>query len=239
MGRRPVLELLRAGRRVERILVVQGSRPGGVLAEISALAEQAGVPVRRVPRARVHQLVGQGNHQGVVALTAGYRYAAFTELLTPAKPALLFLDGVMDPQNLGSLLRTADGAGFHGVVIPAQRSAAVTATVRRVSMGAADVVKVARVSNLSQSLDEAKQAGLWVLGLDEKADDDLWSSPLADPPVALVLGAEDRGMSRPVRNRCDGLARIPYKGHLGSLNVAIAGAVAMFEVARRQHKAGT
>jgi 23S rRNA (guanosine2251-2'-O)-methyltransferase len=155
-------------------------------------------------------------------------------LLAPADATILILDGVMDPHNLGSLLRSADGAGFGGVVIRSRRAAQVTAAVRRVSAGAAEFVPVARVPNSTLAVERAKDAGLWVVGLDEAGGDDLWMSKSLEPPVALVLGSEDKGIALKVRERCDETVRIPSRGRVGSLNVSVAGAIAMFEVARRR-----
>lgn len=228
-----MLELLRAQRPAERVLIAQGLAPSSILGEIRRRAEEAGVPVRTTPKQEIDRLAAGTNHQGVVALTGRYRYEPLDRLLARVDPALLFLDGVTDPHNLGSLLRSADVAGFSGIVIPAHRSAGVTAAVRRVAAGAAEIVPVARVANLGRALEQAKEAGVWVCGLDERAETDIWTSELLEPPLALLLGAEDRGISRTVRARCDGFACIPYGGRLGSLNVAVAGAVAMFEVARR------
>lgn len=173
------------------------------------------------------------NHQGVVAFTAKFRYAPLEQILATPDARVLFLDGVTDPHNLGSLLRSADGAGFHGVVVPTRRSAGVTGAVRRVSAGAAEFVPVARVNSLGSALDQAKKAGLWIAGLDAAAEDDIWSSTLLEPPVGLVLGAEDRGISSGIAGRCDGLVKIPSAGKMASLNVAVAGAIAMFEVWRK------
>jgi 23S rRNA (guanosine2251-2'-O)-methyltransferase len=233
-----VLELLRADRGAQRILIAQGLAPSSSLGEIRRRAERAGVPVRNVPRDQIDRLAGGSNHQGVVAETGRYRYAAMEDLLRHPAPCVLFLDGVMDPHNLGSLLRSTDAAGWQGVVVPARRATGVTAAVRRTSAGAAEVVPVARVANLSHALDRARAAGLWIVGLDARAGDDLWSSNLVEAPLALVLGAEDRGMSRVVEERCDALVSIPSRGRLESMNVAVAGAIAMFEVARRSRSAG-
>lgn len=233
-GRRPVLELLRAGRSTQRVLVADGLARSSVVTEILARAEQAGVSVRTVPRSEVERVAGGLNHQGVVAVTARYRYAPLEDLLAPEAPALLWLDGVTDPHNIGSLLRSADGAGFNGMVLPARRSGSVTAAVRRASAGASEVVPVARVTNLSRSLDEARGRGLWILGLDSQGSGNLWSSNLLEPPVGIVLGAEGRGLSPGARAHCDALASIPLSGAIDSLNVAVAGAIAMFEVARRR-----
>jgi 23S rRNA (guanosine2251-2'-O)-methyltransferase len=238
-GRRPVLELLRAGGSSERILMAQGLSRSSVLAEIRKLASDAAVPLKVVPRPEVDRMARGQNHQGVVAVTGRYRYAALRDVLARTDAAVLFLDGITDPHNVGSLLRSAECAGFTGVVLPAHRSSGVTAAVRRVAAGAAEIVPVARVSNLSRALEEAKGAGLWILGLDENSRDDIWSSELIEPPLGFVLGAEDRGLSRGVRDHCDGLVAIPQRGRIGSLNVSVAGAVAMFELARRHGPSDT
>lgn len=206
----------------------------GIVGEIRRRAESNGVPVKIVPRQEIDRIARDLNHQGVVATTARFRYTPLDDVLVPGDALVLFLDGVTDPHNVGSLIRSADGAGFHGVVVPSKRAAGVTPTVRKVSAGATEVVPVARVTNLGQALDQAKQAGLWVVGLDEKADSDLWSSELLEPPLALVLGAEGKGLSPGVRSHCDGLVSIPSKGKISSLNVGVAGAIAMFEIARRR-----
>jgi 23S rRNA (guanosine2251-2'-O)-methyltransferase len=233
-GRRPVIEVLKSGRGIERILVSRELAPSGVIGEIRRRADAAAVPLRLVPKAEVAKAAGHVNHQGVVAITARFRYTPLDAILAASDPCVLFLDGVTDPHNLGSLLRSADGAGFHGVVIPARRSTGVTGAVRRVSAGAAEVVPVARVNSLGSALEQAKKAGLWIVGLDGDAEADLWSSSLVEPPIGLVLGAEDRGISKGIAGRCDALLRIPSTGKISSLNVAVAGAVAMFEVSRKE-----
>jgi 23S rRNA (guanosine2251-2'-O)-methyltransferase len=233
-GRRPVLELLRAGKTATEIRIAREASRSHVLKEIRRLGSDASIPIRDVPARELDHVARGINHQGVIAYTARYRYVPLDDLLSGSPSALLFLDGIMDPHNLGSLLRSADGAGFEGVVIPAHGATGVTSAVRRVAAGAAEVVPVARETNLARSLEAAQGAGLWIAGLDASAEADLWSSDLMNPPVGLVLGAEDRGLSRGVRDRCDGLVRIPGAGRLESLNVGVAGALGMFEVARRR-----
>jgi 23S rRNA (guanosine2251-2'-O)-methyltransferase len=228
------LELLRAGHGVEKVLIAEGARHTGVVEEIRRRASKAGIPIRVVPRAEIDRAAEGANHQGVVALAGRYRYTPLENVLSLPSPALLFLDGIMDPHNLGSLLRSADGAGFSGVVVPARRAVGVTGAVRRVAAGAAEVVPVARVSSLGTAVDDARAAGVWVVGLEAGAEQDIWSSELLEPPVGLVLGSEEKGISRGVRERCDAIAGIPLGGRLASINVAVAGAVAMFEVARRR-----
>jgi 23S rRNA (guanosine2251-2'-O)-methyltransferase len=233
-GRRPVLEHLVAGAATERLLVAQEASRGANLTEILRRAEAGAVPTRRVPRSELDRMSGGGNHQGVAVLASRFHYVDVETLLAPADATILILDGVMDPHNLGSLLRSADGAGFGGVVIRSRRAAQVTAAVRRVSAGAAEFVPVARVPNSTLAVERAKDAGLWVVGLDEDGGDDLWMSKSLEPPVALVLGSEDKGIALKVRERCDETVRIPSRGRVGSLNVSVAGAIAMFEVARRR-----
>lgn len=237
-GRQPVVELLRARRPAERILIAAGLSNAAILGEIRKRAQEASIPVKVVPRVEIDKLADGENHQGVVAVTGRYRYAALESLLVP-NACVLFLDGVTDPHNLGSLIRTVECCGFDGVVVPAHRSAGVTATVRRVSAGAAEVVDVARVTNLGRGIDQAKEAGLWIVGLDGEAPEDIWASELLEPPLGVVLGAEGRGISKTIRDRCDGLVRIPQSGRIGSLNVGVAGAIAMFEIARRRALSAT
>jgi 23S rRNA (guanosine2251-2'-O)-methyltransferase len=222
------------GNPVVRVLIAKESATTAPVTEINKRAVAASIPVRVVPRVEIDRLAEGLNHQGVVAIVGRYRYTPLDRLLAIDQPMLVFLDGITDPHNLGSLLRSADGAGFHGVVVPIHRSAGVTSTVRKVAAGAAEVVPVARVGNLGVALEQAKQAGLWVVGLDERASEGLWNSELLEPPLALVLGAEGRGLSKNVRDRCDGFVRIPSGGRLASLNVGVAGALAMFELARRR-----
>ncbi len=231
--------MLRAGTVPQRVLIAQGAAMKGPLNEIRRRADDLGVPVRMVPRHEIDGLASGINHQGVVAVAARYRYTPLETLLRTASPALLFLDGVMDPHNLGSLLRSADGAGFDGVVVPTHRAVGVTSTVRRISAGAAEVVPVARVNNLGAAMDKARATGVWLLGLDAEGHNDLWSTNLAEPPVGIVCDSEDKGLFKGIRDRCDELVRIPHTGSLKSLNVGVAGAVAMFEVARRRASSDT
>lgn len=237
-GRRPVIELLRARRPAERILIADGLASSANLVEIRKRAKEASIPVKVVPRAELDRVSDGENHQGVVAITGRYRYAALESLFGP-QARLVFLDGVTDPHNLGSLIRSAECCGFDGVVVPAHRSAGVTPAVRRVAAGAAEVLPVARVTNLGRGIDQAKESGLWVVGLDGDAEEDIWTSQLLESPIGIVLGAEGKGLSKHVRERCDGLVKIPQQGRIGSLNVAVAGAIAMFEIARRGGSSAT
>jgi 23S rRNA (guanosine2251-2'-O)-methyltransferase len=230
---------LRTGKSVQRVLVLGGTRPTGAVGAIMDLARASGVPVEMSPRSQLERLAPNLNHQGVVAVTPRFRYASLEQMLKGSSPSLLFLDGVMDTHNLGSLIRSGDCAGFDGAVIPARRAAGVTPAVRRTSAGATEVLPIARVDNLAHALNRARGKGIWVLGLDARGSTDVWTTKLAEPPVAIVCGAEDKGLSKPVRDSCDELVRIPLAGRLDSLNVAVAGAIAMFEVARRRESLDT
>lgn len=232
-GRRAVEELLGGGGGAQKVLIARDRASASSLGRIRRLAEARSIPVRVVPRDELDRVARDLNHQGVAALTSAFRYADLDELLSASVSKLLFLDRVTDPHNLGSLLRSADGAGFGGIVLPSHGAAPVTDAVRRVSSGAAEVVPVARAGNLGQAIDRAKAAGLWIVGLDAAGDGELWSSEMLEPPVALVLGSEETGLRPSIVKRCDALVRIPVTGRLASLNVAVAGAIAMFEVARR------
>lgn len=239
VGRRSVLELLKAERSIEQVFIATGSQMKGPVGEIRKRAEALSVPVRMAPRSEIEKMARGLNHQGVVANVTPYRYTPLESLLARPDALLVFLDGVTDPHNLGSLLRSVDGAGWTGVVIPSRRSAGVTATVRKVSAGAAEVVPVARVTNLGRAIEEAKRAGFWAVGLEAEAPEDIWSTELLEAPLALVLGAEGKGISPGVRGHCDGMVRIESQGRLASLNVSVAGAIAMFEVARRRSASDT
>jgi 23S rRNA (guanosine2251-2'-O)-methyltransferase len=238
-GRRAVEELLASGSGAQKILIVKDRAGDAAVARIRRLAVEQDVPVRIVPKGEVDRVAVGLNHQGVVAFTGRFRYSALEDVLSSEGAKVLFVDRVTDPHNLGSLLRSADGAGFHGVVVPMHRAAPVTDVVRRVSSGASEVVPVARVGNIGRALEQAKDAGLWIAGLDADGDADLWESSLLTPPVGLVLGSEHSGLGPAVAKKCDGIVRIPSSGRLGSLNVAVAGAVAMFEVARREADASS
>lgn len=237
VGRHQVHEALKAGRPIERLLVAKGVS-GGAVDEIVALARDRGVVVQFDERRRLDRLAQGLVHQGVVAVAAPVEYVAVDELLAAAEakgeaPLLLALDEVQDPHNLGSLLRSADGAGAHGIIVPKRRSAGLTMTVARTSAGAVEHVPVAQVSNLVQALSDLKKRGLWVAGAEMAADQDLWDADLSGPLV-IVIGGEDKGIGRLVRETCDFLVRIPMRGHINSLNASVAGALLLFESSRQR-----
>jgi 23S rRNA (guanosine2251-2'-O)-methyltransferase len=240
-GRIPVLEALRAGREINKLLVAKGSREG-TIREVFAVARDAGVIIQEVDRKRLDTLAEGRNHQGVIALVAAHDYVEVDEILSRAKaagedPFLLVLDGIEDPQNLGSLLRTADAAGAHGIVIPERRAAGLTETVAKVSAGAIEYVPVARVTNIARTIDELKEQGLWVVGTHPDAPE-LYHQARLTGPLAVVVGSEGKGIGRLVAEKCDFMVRLPMRGRVTSLNAGVAGAILIYEI-RRQRDNGT
>lgn len=234
-GRQPVREALKAGRPLHRLLLREGLEER-VRAELTALAREQGVPVHVVDGRKLDGLAGGLNHQGVVAIGLAKGYVELEDLLEAAArgPAtLLLLDGVQDPQNVGSLLRSADAAGVAGVIIPRRRAAGLTAAVGRASAGAIEYVPVARVGNLAQAIERLKEEGFWIVGADVDGDQVPWEVDMTGR-VALVIGGEGAGLGRLVRQRCDHVVRIPMQGRVSSLNAAVAGALLMFEVVRQR-----
>lgn len=241
-GRNPVLEALRARRRIRRLVVAQGVHAHGSLAEAVQLARASGVPVQRVPREALDRMCGTPHHQGIAILTAPRGYVDLDSILEGARrrgemPFLLVLDSLQDPQNLGSLLRTSDAAGVHGIVIPKHRSVGLTGAVAKVSAGAVEHVPTAQVTNLARTLDELKQHGLWMVGLDMAAAQEYHEVDL-NIPLALVVGSEGKGLGRLVKEKCDLLVRLPMRGKVDSLNAAVAGAIVLYEVLRQRSRKG-
>lgn len=238
-GRQPVREMLRAGRRdAFRLLLAEGVKPTGIVGQILTMARQAKIPVQSVDRRELEKLGGEVNHQGLAAEVSGYPYMDLADLLDITRlsgesPFLLLLDHVQDPQNLGSLLRTAEAVGVHGLVLPRRRAAPVTPAAVRASAGAAEHARVALVANLVQAMESLKSAGVWLAGLEALPDAQLYTQANLDGPLGLVVGSEGQGLARLVRERCDFLIRLPMYGQVESLNAAVAGAVALYE-ARRQ-----
>jgi 23S rRNA (guanosine2251-2'-O)-methyltransferase len=229
-GIHPITEALRAGRPLERVLVAQGAG-GPRLQAIIDLARQAGVPVRFEPRSALDRLAGTSAHQGVVALGAAKKYVEL-EAVAPAG-ILVVLDGVEDPHNLGAVIRTAHAAGASGVVIPERRAANVTDVVAKAAAGALEYLPVVRVTNINRTLEELKERGYWIYGLDERGSED-YDRIQYSAPTALVLGAEGKGLHEQVRKHCDVLVRIPLAGKISSLNVSVAAGIVLFEWKRRR-----
>ncbi len=238
-GPHAVLEALRAGRRSLRRVWLARAERGGIGEVIQGLARERGVPVEVRPRADLDRLVKGATHQGVLAEAGPFPYTEPEEILAAALRAreaafLIVLDGIQDPQNLGAILRTAEAAGAHGLVLPRDRAAGVTPAAVRASAGATEHVPVARVTNLAAFLDWVKGQGLWVVGADPTGGGLVYSADLKGP-LALVIGAEGRGLRPLVKSRCDVQVRIPLSGRVASLNASCAAAVCIFEVIRQRH----
>jgi len=239
-GLHAVEEAIRSGNRRLESVVISRQRRDMRLHGIAEACQAAGIPVRLESKEELTRLARTDAHQGVVALVAERGYSSLDELVQPRghELFLLALDGIEDPHNLGAILRTADGAGVDGVVLPERRAAGVNATVVKTSAGAAEHVRIARVTNLVRALEELKRLNVWCVGLDERgsADYDRFDYRCN---FALVLGAEGRGLHELTRRTCDHLLRIPMAGQVSSLNVSVAGAIVMYEAARQRRAAMT
>ena len=236
-GRFPVLEALRSRRRVHRVLIAQGPRDPA-LTQIQDQARRVGVIVETVSRRRLDELSKGSNHQGVMAVTAPREYADMDDILARAQalgeePLVVVLDAIQDVQNLGTLIRTAESVGAHGIIIPEHRAAGLTPAVDKTSAGAVEFLPVARVTNLTRTLDDLKRKGLWCIGLAGDADITYDKANLKGP-IALVVGNEAKGISRLARQHCDQLIKLPMRGHIASLNAAVAGSVALYEIMRQR-----
>ncbi len=236
-GKHPILEALRAGRPLRRLMVARGSAADGAMRRLIGEARARGVPVQEVDPAVLLRQARTRSPQGVIAHAAAHRTVEIHDILERARsrsepPFLVMLDGVVDPSNLGAVVRSADAAGAHGVVIPRRRAAGLTPTVAAASAGALEHVLVAVVPNLAAATERLKREGIWVIGADPSAREGLYTVDLA-PPLALVLGGEERGLTRLVRERCDRLVRIPMHGVTSSLNVSVAAGVVLFEIRRQ------
>lgn len=239
-GRNAVMELLRAGRTVDKLFVSADMR--GRMADIVAMAKQAGAVVVECDRRKLDSMSETGVHQGVIAQAAAHEYVSVADLLEVARargeqPFLLLCDGLTDPHNLGAVIRSAETAGAHGVIIPKRRSVGLTATAAKASAGAIEHIGVARVTNLAATIDELKGAGVWVFGADAGGDKNLYDADFAGA-TALVIGSEGSGLSRIVREKCDFIVSIPMKGRVNSLNASAAAAVLLYEAVRQRSQEG-
>ncbi|MCC8059612.1 MAG: 23S rRNA (guanosine(2251)-2'-O)-methyltransferase RlmB [Clostridiales bacterium] len=235
-GRNAVLEAFRSGKTVDRLFVQDGCKDGPVQTILREAKKQDTI-VRYVPRERLDQMSETGKHQGVIASAAAYHYASVDELLERAAakgedPFLILLDGIEDPHNLGAIIRTANLAGAHGVIIPKQRAAGLTATVARTSAGAINYTPVAKVTNLKVTIEELKKRGLWFVCAD-MGGEPMYRLNLKGP-IGLVIGNEGNGVGRLVRETCDMIASIPMKGEIDSLNASVAAGVLAYEIVRQR-----
>ncbi|GGB49682.1 23S rRNA (guanosine(2251)-2'-O)-methyltransferase RlmB [Virgibacillus dakarensis] len=240
IGKNPVIEALKSGRSVNKLLISEQLNPN-TQGKLRQLAKHADTIVQKVPKTKLDKLVN-GNHQGVIAYVASYQYATIDDLFTVAStrgeaPFFIILDELEDPHNLGSILRTADAAGAHGVIIPKRRSVGLTATVAKTAAGALEHIPVARVTNIAQAMDGLKAKNIWVVGTEAEGTED-YRSLDGTLPIAVVIGNEGKGMSRLVKDKCDWTVSLPMKGYVSSLNASVACSLLLYEVFRKRHPLG-
>jgi 23S rRNA (guanosine2251-2'-O)-methyltransferase len=226
---------------VTRLLLAEGIREAPTIADIIKEAQRQHIQIDFVPRARLDQLSHGAVHQGCIAQVAERKYASIDDILALAEerqeaPFLLILDAIQDVNNLGSLLRTAEAAGVHGVVIPEHRAAEVNATVVKTSAGATEHILIAREKNLTRLIDDLKRHNIWVIGLAGEAQT-LYTQADLTGPLAIVVGNEGKGLGRLIREHCDVLIKLPMHGHINSLNAAVAGSISLYEALRQRTQA--
>ncbi len=236
-GKNAVMEALKAGRPLDKVYIARGEADKA-LGFIAARARAAGAAVSEVDRRKLDMMSLTRSHQGVIAVAAAKEYASVEDILGAAeaageKPLIVICDEITDPHNLGAIIRTAEAAGAHGVVIPRHRSAGVTAVVEKTSAGAVEHLPVARVANLASALEKLKSRGVWIYGTAAEGGKSLWQADFRDG-AAIVIGSEGRGLSRLTREACDFLISIPMRGKIASLNASAAAAVALYEAVRQR-----
>ena len=235
-GRNAVLEAFRSGKTIDKLFVQDGCKDGPILS-ITREARKHDTLIKYVPRERLDQLSETGKHQGVIAYAAAYEYAEVEDILKNARdkgeePFIFLLDNIEDPHNLGAIIRTANLAGAHGVIIPKRRAVGLTATVAKTSAGALNYTPVAKVTNLAATIDELKKEGLWFVCAD-MGGESMYRLNLKGP-IGLVIGNEGEGVSRLVKETCDYIASIPMKGDIDSLNASVAAGVLAYEIVRQR-----
>ncbi|WP_214483872.1 23S rRNA (guanosine(2251)-2'-O)-methyltransferase RlmB [Bacillus sp. SM2101] len=236
IGKNPVLEALKSKREINKIWIAEGSQRGQ-MQQVVQLAKDKQVPVSFVPKKKIDQM-NDGNHQGVIAQVAAYEYASLDDLYRKAEekgemPFFILLDEIEDPHNLGSIMRTADAVGAHGIIIPKRRAVGLTATVAKASTGAIEYIPVAKVTNLSRTIEELKENGIWIIGTDANGQDD-YRSIDGNMPLGLVIGSEGKGIGRLIKEKCDFLINLPMRGKVTSLNASVAAGLLMYEVYRKR-----
>jgi 23S rRNA (guanosine2251-2'-O)-methyltransferase len=238
-GRNPVMELLKSDKQVDKLYVLKGDLKGSIN-KIMGKAKDMGIVIQQVDKNKLDSMADGNAHQGVVALVTGFEYSEVKDMVQLAKtrnesPFLLVLDGIEDTHNLGAIIRTAECAGVHGVVIPKRRAAMVNQTVYKSSAGAVEHMMVAQVGNISQTIEDLKKEGLWIYGADMDGENEYFKTELKGA-IALVIGNEGKGLSRLVKEKCDVLVKIPMTGKVGSLNASNAASILIYEVVRQSYE---
>ena len=238
-GRNAIMEAIKGNRTIEALYITAGQTEGSINA-IKKLAKEKKLVIKEVDKKKLDSLSGGAVHQGVVALVTPYKYCEVSEIIEYAKdkgeaPFIVILDEIEDPHNLGSIIRTAELCGVHGIIIPKRRNVGITTTVYKASVGAIEHVKVAKVTNLNSTIDELKEQGIWVYGADIAGDEYSYEVDFSGP-CALIIGSEGRGISKLTLKKCDKLVKIPMVGKINSLNASVAGGIMMYEVLKGRLK---
>ncbi len=239
VGRNPVLELLKSKRQIDRIYILKGNLQGSIK-KIIAIAKERNILIQEVDKSKLDSMADGNVHQGVAALVTDFEYSTVEDILDRAHslgqdPFLIILDEIEDPHNLGAIIRTAECAGVHGVIIPKRRSARVNQTVYKASAGAVEHMLIAEVTNISNTIEVLKDKGLWIYGADMAGDDYYFRTNLGGP-IGLVIGNEGKGISRLVKEKCDALVKIPMVGKITSLNASTSAAILIYEVLRQGYE---
>ncbi len=235
-GRNPVLEALRSGREIDRLYVAHGTA-GGSVSEIIAKCSERGILIKEISSQKLDYYCSGGNHQGVALMVASHEYSTVEDILTFAQekneiPFIVICDEIEDPHNLGAIIRTAESCGVHGIIIPKRRSASLNSTVAKTSAGALEYMRVARVTNITATIDMLKEKGIWVFGADMDGEDYL--TPDYTVPLALVIGNEGKGIGTLTAKKCDRIISLPMKGKINSLNASVAAGILMYEVIKHR-----
>lgn len=237
IGRNSVLELLESDKDINKIFIQKGEKHGSIN-KIISMAKQKKVIIAEVDKQKINTLAPNMNHQGVIAIVPPFNYSEVEDILEEAEtrnesPFIVILDGIEDVHNLGSIIRTAETAGVHGIIIPKRRAASVNSTVNKVSAGAVSHMKIARVNNINETIKELKEKGIWICGTDMDTKTYYYDQDLKGP-IAIVIGSEGYGMSRLVKENCDFLVKIPMKGKITSLNAAVSAGIVIYEAVKQR-----
>lgn len=233
IGRNAVMELLKSDRTIESLYIANGHMEGSIKVIIN-IAREKGIVLKEVDRKKLDLMSGGTNHQGVIAQVTPYKYYEIKDMLNLAKkkgqdPFIIILDEIEDPHNLGSIIRTAELCGVHGIIIPKRRNVGITSTVYKCSVGAIEHMRIAKVTNINAAIDELKKEGLWIYGADIAGDEYSYEVNFSGP-CAMVIGSEGRGISKLTLKKCDKLVKIPMVGKINSLNASVAGGIMMYEI---------
>ena len=236
-GRNSILELLESGKDINKLFVTKGEKHGSIN-KILAIAKERKIIIVEKDKKQMDEMAQEENYQGVIAIVPPYEYVEIEDILEYAKqkqeePFILILDGIEDPGNLGSIIRTAETAGVHGIIIPKRRAASVNSTVNKVSAGAVEYMNIARVTNISDAIEKLKQNGLWICGTSIDSSKYYYNQDLTGP-LAIVIGNEGKGIGEKVKNNCDFLVKIPMKGKIGSLNAGVSTGIIVYEAVKQR-----